>query len=110
MKNRTPMLKTLFATVLLTGSAATAHADRTDDIRFAAELDACVTALKDNLNLDGVHRIRHIVRKSDAQSIGYALTLKTSTYSDGAERLYSAYCVVVGNNKPTRLHIEEITG
>lgn len=110
MKNQRNALATALAVTFTIGLSATAQADRNDAIRYADELESCVTAMREQLDLDGVHRIQHVVTKTDAQGLATALTLETSTFSDAATKQYSAYCVVTGNHRPTRLHVEEKAG
>lgn len=110
MSNRSNALATVLAVTFSIGFSATALADRDAGIRYADELESCVAAMKERLDLDGVYRIQHIVTKSDAQGIAYALTLETSTFSDATEKQYSTYCVATGNHRPSRLQIEEKAG
>ena len=83
-------------------------ADRDNGIRYDDELESCVAAVRDQLDLDGVHRIQHVVTRSSARDLGYALTIRTSTYSETSKKEYATYCVAVGNREPSRLKIEEI--
>jgi hypothetical protein len=75
---------------------------------FTAELDACVNALKANIEMDGVTKIRHIVTKMVPDVIGYRMTLQTSTYTDESVRHYASSCSANGNNPPFRLQITEM--
>jgi len=90
------------ATMLL---AAPAQADSPDRIRYVDELESCVTAIKSEIDMDGVNRIRHIVTASSPQGIAYELRLRVSTYTGEAQKEYSAYCLVTGNNEPSRLRV-----
>jgi len=99
---------TLAAVVLLLTLSAGAPAADDDVVRYADELDTCVTALNERLDLAGVNRIRHVVTKLDTNGIGYALTLRTSTYADDTEKQYSAYCEATGTHRPTRLRVKEL--
>lgn len=110
MKTLTDRLKAIIAATLVVTAPGVALADRDSTIRFDDELESCVAAVRDKLDLDGVHRIQHVVTKSSPQDLGYALTIRTSTYADGAEKEYSAYCVTIGKRKPSRLTIEEVAG
>ena len=92
------------ASVLL---SATALADQNERIRYVDELESCVTAIRSEIDLEGVNRIRHIVTKSSPQGVAYELRLKVSTYAGNAEKEYSAYCLVTGSREPTRLRITE---
>lgn len=107
MKNRNQKWQAWLAATLLAGVTSTAMADRSDGVRYADELESCVQAIKAEIDLDGVHRIRYVVTNSTAQGIAYELTLKTSTYAGDSEKNYSAYCLVTGKRSPSRLRIEE---
>ena len=85
-----------------------ALADRSDAVRYADELESCVTAIKSEIDLAGVNRIRHIVTKSSVQGIAYELNLETSTFAGETEKNYAAYCLVTGKRKPSRLRVEEV--
>ena len=108
MKNATAR-SGIFAAAALLATLST-NAPAADDVvvRYADELDACVAALNERLDLAGVHRIRHVVTKLDTNGIGYALTLRTSTYADESEKQYSAYCEATGTHRPTRLRVREL--
>ena len=107
MFNRKNSLKVLLTSAALTLPSANAFADRQDPIRYVDELESCVTAIRSELDLNGVNRIRHIVTKSSPQGLAYELRLRVSTYSGGAEKAYTAYCLVTGNNEPSRLRVVE---
>jgi hypothetical protein len=91
----------------LAGINGQAWAERTGDFEFSDELDACVAALNDEIDLNDVQRIRHIVTKYDTKGRGYSLTIRTHTYSATAEKQYSAICVATGKNQPSRLEVTE---
>lgn len=110
MINKSPVIRFISVALLFAGVSANALADDTRKIRYADELDACVTALRGKIDLEGVTRIQHVVTRFQAQNIGYALSLETSTFAPEAERRYSAYCVAVGKNTPSRLRVEEKAG
>ena len=93
---------------LLISNAASASGPQ--DLRFAEELDACVSALSDEINLDGVYRVRHIVTEYDARNAGYALRITTRTFAEGTDRTYASYCVASGSKKPKRLDVSEVAG
>ena len=99
--------KILVTTAALTIMSGAVLAESTADTPYAAELDACVTALKANIEMDGVRRIRHVVTKLAPGSIGYRMTLQTSTFTDEVERQYSTSCLANGNNPPIKLRIRE---
>ena len=108
MKTAIERSATLATVALLLTLSAGAPAADDAVVRYADELDTCVSALNERLDLAGVHRIRHVVTKLDTNGIGYALTLRTSTYADEAEKQYSAYCEVTGTHRPTRLRVKEL--
>jgi hypothetical protein len=99
----------LVATAALTVMSGAAFAESGDDSRYANELNACVTAMKANIEMDGVRRIRHVVTKLAPDVLGYKMTLQTVTYADKAVRQYEASCSANGDNPPFRLHIREST-
>lgn len=99
--------KTWLAAGLLTGITLPALADRTEGVRYADELESCVAAIKAEIDLDGVKRIRHIVTNSSAQGIAYELKLQTSTFAGDTEKNYTAYCLVTGKSKPSKLRVEQ---
>ena len=94
---------------LLAAFSLPALADRPDSVRYADELESCVTAIKAEIDLAGVNRIRHIVTKSNAQGLAYELKLETSTYAGNMKKNYAAYCLVTGKGKPSRLRVEEVS-
>ena len=109
MKIRNDKWKHWIAAGLLTGLSLPALADRSDTVRYADELESCVTAIKSEIDLAGVNRIRHIVTDSNAQGIASALQLEPSTFAGDTQKNYSAYCLVTGKGKPSRLRVEENT-
>ena len=102
MSNRNYPWKNWIAVGLLSSLAVPALADRSDAVRYSDELESCVTAIKSELDLAGVNRIRHIVTESKPQGIAYELKLDTSTFAGETEKRYSAYCLVTGKSKPSR--------
>lgn len=104
----TRIAKIVLLTLLLAGPFRPASAAQNDELEFARELDACVAALNERLDLQGVVRIRHIVTKYNTKGLGYSLTINTKTFTDTAEKKYSAVCVATGDSKPSRLKVEEI--
>jgi hypothetical protein len=99
--------KILTAAALLTIISGTAVADPLKEAAYTAELDSCVSALKANIEMDGVKRIRHVVTKMYPDSIGYRMTLQTSTFTADRERHYSASCFANGSNPPFKLRVTE---
>jgi hypothetical protein len=110
MKISTTFLQSILATSLLASLPGTAKAELEFDARYGAELNACVAAIRDSVDLDGVQRIRHVVTRSGPTIIGQAFTLMSSTYAGDTERRYSAYCVANGDHPPLKLRIEEQAG
>lgn len=109
MFNRQPLMKLVILAGASTFMSASALADQMDRIRYVDELESCVTAIRAEIELEGVNRIRHIVTKSSAQGIAYEFRLKVSTYSGDTEKEYSAYCLVIGSNEPSRLRVTAST-
>jgi hypothetical protein len=107
MFNLNAASKILVTTAALTVMSGAVLAESTADKIYAAEIDACVTALKANIEMDGVRRIRHVVTKLAPDSIGYKMTLQTSTFTDDGVREYTASCFANGNNPPIKLRIRE---
>lgn len=108
MKNRHFNIRSLAAIALLTCLSGTALADSSKEAAYTAELESCVRAMKANIEMDGVRRIRHIVTKMYPDAIGYRMTLQTSTFTADSERHYSASCFANGRNPPFKLRITEI--
>ena len=93
--------------IILLGASAPANAQTAGDFEFADELNACVAALNDEIDLSDVQRIRHIVTDYNLKGRGYSLTITTRTFSATEEKQYSAICVATGNNQPSQLKIEQ---
>ena len=89
------------------GSMALAHGAESNAFEFSEELDACVAALNEKLDFEGVNRVRHIVTDYDSRGRGYTLKISTETFSDSTQRRYFAVCVANGSQKPSRLTISE---
>ena len=100
----------LFAVLLGTFAGGLAHADRSQEIRFAAELDSCVAAVTEHLDLSNADRVRHTVIEKQHSGLGYALRIQTSVFANGAERRYAAYCVANGSGAPLKFSIDERVG
>lgn len=98
-----------FALVILgwLGTGALAYGAEPNTFEFSEELDACVAALNEELDLKGVSRVRHIVTDYDSRGRGYTLKISTETYSKSSQRRYLAICVANGSQVPTRLSISE---
>ena len=95
---------TSLAAVVLFG-ATTASAEGADELRFASELERCVAAVNEQLELSGADRVRHVVTHSGRSGIGYALTIRTSVFHGDSQSQYSSYCVANGDNEPTKFRI-----
>lgn len=106
MKTSSAALEIVAATLLVTGLSSTALADRTE-LKFEKEIDSCVAAVSQKIDLTNANRVRHVVTQSDRSGIGYALTIQTSVFSSGAERRYEAYCVASGTGEPVKFRIDE---
>lgn len=106
MKAKSANLKLAVATLLITGLSTAAHADR-GKLAYADEIETCVAAVSERIDLTSANRVRHIVTQSDRNGLGYALTIETSVYADGAEKHYEAYCVASGKSQPTKFRFDE---
>jgi len=109
MFKRNVTSRILVTAVALTAMSGTLLADSRDEARYADELNACVTAMKASIEMDGVRRIRHVVTKLAPDILGYKMTLQTFTYADEAVRQYKGSCSANGDNPPFRLRIKERT-
>ena len=98
---------TLVLAFLGTVFSGSAIADRSEPVRFAAGLDACVSAVTDRLDLSDAVRVRHTVVEKQRSGLGYALSIETSVFSGNAERRYSAYCVANGAGAPLKFRMDE---
>lgn len=83
--------------------AASANADA---LPYERELGSCVDAIRDNIDLRGAARVRHIVSRSDRDVRGYELTIDTFVYGDGETRRYEAVCLTRGTLSPMKLEID----
>lgn len=106
MKANSTHLKLAVATLLVAGLSNAAHADR-GKLAYADEIDSCVAAVSERIDLTQANRVRHIVTQSGRNGLGYALTIETSVYSDDAQRRYQAYCVASGKSEPVKFRIDE---
>ena len=75
-------------------------------VPFADEVNSCVDAIYDRLDLTTTDRIRHVVTKEKRTGIGYALAIQTTVYFGAEQRSYSVYCVASGRNAPTKFRFE----
>lgn len=101
---------TLIAALVGTLAGGLAHADRSEEIRFADELDSCVAAVTEHLDLSDANRVRHTVVEKQHSGLGYALQIETSVFANGSERRYAAYCVANGDGVPLKFRIDERVG
>lgn len=85
-----------------TAFAAAAHAERSNDPAFLAEVDSCVAELTRRLDVTDASRVRHVVTDYKRSALGYALKIQTSVYSPALQSKYSVYCVANGNNVPIK--------
>jgi hypothetical protein len=106
MINNNHLLK--FTALVFAFSVTQAMAEVPERLAFADELDACVAALNDELDLRGVYKVRHIVTKSNPRGHGFALRIRTETFAPNTNKHYSVSCVASGKNLPTKLQVAEI--
>ncbi len=104
---RTPFLIAATFTLLFAGVSGSSFAERRAVLPFADELDSCVAAVTEHLDLSGAERVRHTVVEDRRTGIGYALSIETSVFSADSERRYSAYCVATGSGAPIKFRIDE---
>lgn len=93
------------AMVLLTAAGQQATAG--DKLAFGREVDSCLAAVNDQVDLAEANRVRHVVTDSKRTFIGYALTIRTSVFSGNSEKRYAVRCVASGSSEPMLLRIEE---
>jgi len=106
---KTPILTAATLTLIGAGITSPAFAERGAVLPFAEELDTCVAAVTEHLDLTDARRVRHTVVEDKRTGIGYALSIETSVFSTDAERRYSAYCVATGSGAPIKFRIDERT-
>ena len=102
---KTPILTAAMLALLGAGISSASHAER--PLRFADELDTCVAAVTEHLDLTDARRVRHTVIEDKRTGIGYALNIETSVLAADAERRYSAYCVATGSDAPIKFRIDK---
>lgn len=78
-----------------------------DELAFGREVDSCLAAVNDQVDLVEANRVRHVVTDSKRTMTGYALTIRTSVFSENSEKRYDVRCVASGSREPTLLRIEE---
>lgn len=74
-----------------------------------AEVDACVAAVNERVDLDDAERVRHVVNLLRRTGIGRVLTIETSVVTPTQTRTYSAYCVAASDAPPVKFRISETT-
>ncbi len=102
-------LKRAAIAIVATGLVNTAAAEA-DTLPFADELDSCVAAVTEHLDLSDASRVRHTVVEKRRSGLGHALSIETSVFTGAAERRYSAYCVATGAGTPLKFRINEKAG
>ena len=109
---KTPTRKTATAiikhlTILAAFASTTAAAEKGAAFPYADELESCVSAVTEHLDLSNVSRVRHTVVQEKRTGIGYALSIETSVFAGEDERRYKAYCVATGTDAPLKFTIDE---
>jgi hypothetical protein len=94
---------------LATGASAMASTSERIEARINNEVAACASAFRNQVDLDGVNRIRHVVTAATPAIIGREFRLETSTFSGEEERRYRSICLVNGDNPPIRLRVRELS-
>ena len=89
------------------GGRSTCHAERDAVLAFADELNSCVAAVTDHLDLTHVRRVPHTVVEEKRTGIEYALDVETSEFVGDAERRYSACCATKGEGTPRKFRIDQ---
>lgn len=106
MQNLTRRITLTAAFMGLGWSAAPAIAG---GLEYAAEVDSCLAAVNDRVDVQSANRVRHLVTQSRRTAIGYALTIETAVYRPGGERHYAVHCVVRGSSQPIKLRIAPVS-
>ena len=101
----TKTTQSLLLSLALFAAAADAQADR--DLPFRTELDTCLSAIKERIDLGGAERVRHVVLDTEGTLTGYELKIDTTVYAAGAAREYSAVCATRGALRPSKLEIRD---
>jgi hypothetical protein len=78
-----------------------------DKLAFGREVDSCLAAVNNQVDLAEANRVRHVVTDSKRTISGFALTIRTSVFSENSEKRYAVRCVASGSSEPTLLRIEE---
>jgi len=107
MSVETTILKTTVLGLLLVVASVHQNA-RSEELPFAKEVDSCIAAVTDKLDLSEASRVRHVVTAGDRTGIGYVLTISTSVFSADSNRAYESYCVAEGSREPVKFRIDEI--
>lgn len=107
MKSSKRRMATVVIAVLSAAASAAALAEKGAAFPYAEELDSCVSAVTEHLDLSNVQRIRHTVIQRKRTGIGYALDIETSVFAGENERRYTAYCVATGSGAPLKFTINE---
>lgn len=76
---------------------------------YDGEVEICVAAVNDHVDLDDAERVRHVVNLLRRTGIGRVLTIETSVVTAERTRTYSAYCVAVSDAPPVKFRISETT-
>lgn len=109
-RKRATKMVMLMSALLGTSLSGVALAERTETVRFADEVDSCVSAVNEHIDLSDANRVRHTVVEQKHTGIGYALSIETSVFAAGSERRFSAYCVANGSGTPLKFRIDESVG
>lgn len=106
-KRQTAAAAAAVLSLLLAAASGTAHAEKRAAFPYADELDSCVSAVTEYLDLSNVQRVRHTVVQEKRTGVGYALSIETSVFAGDDERRYTAYCVATGSGAPLKFTINE---
>jgi hypothetical protein len=103
-------IRPLLAASILALTATAAQAEDTA-LPYAAEVDSCIAAVNEHLDLAGATRVRHVVSEANSTGLGYVLTIETSVvYGAAPAERYEAYCVARGANVPSTFRIAPLGG
>jgi hypothetical protein len=90
--------------------AAPAGAATVAESGVADEVNACVAAVRERMDVSDAAGVRHDIVAIERRTVGYTLKISTSVFGqkEGETiRAYATTCVVNGNNKPMQFTFSE---
>jgi hypothetical protein len=97
------------ATILSLGLVAPSFGEDAAKPSLAREVDTCISAIYDHLDLLDATRVRHVVSQKNRTGSALVFEIETSVFKQDIGRYYEAFCVANGDGKPSRFRITEKT-